>query len=119
MPDLYNGSATSALNEKDYINKIYDKIGGSQKDILKDNFDQSTQQLNGGQQNVQKITDAYQQRTQVEADRAANAYKNAIGSRPSGASSLGGNAQAGLSFGNQNQANTTALNQQHGGRPGV
>lgn len=111
MPDLYSGSATSALNENDYLNKLYDKIYGSQKDTLKDNFDKSTAQLNSGKQNIQNQTDAYQERAQVEGDRAIENYKSAISQRPSGGS-LGGEAQAGLSFGNQNQANANTLNQQ-------
>lgn len=110
MSNIYSGGATSALNEKEYINKIYDKIGTSQKDTLKENYDASVKQLDTGTQAVKGQTADYVKRAYVENGRAANNYQASLAS--TGSSRRGNNAQAALTLGNQNQANVTALNQQ-------
>ena len=110
MSNIYSGSATGALNEKEYINKIYDKIGNSQKDTLKENYDASVKQLDTGAQTVNGQTADYMKRAYVENGRAANNYQASPAS--TGSSRLGSNAQAALTLGNQNKANITALNQQ-------
>lgn len=110
MSNIYSGSATSALNEKEYINKIYDKIGTSQKDTLKENYDASVKQLDTGVQTAQGKTNDYLKRAYVENGRANNNYQASPAS--GGLSRRSNNAQAMLTLGNQNQANVTALNQQ-------
>lgn len=110
MSNIYSSGATSALNEKEYINKIYDKIGTSQKDTLKENYDASVKQLDTGTQAVKGQTADYVKRAYVENGRAANNYQASPAS--TGSSRRGNNAQAALTLGNQNQANVTALNQQ-------
>ena len=109
MSNIYSSGATSALNEKEYINKIYDKIGTSQKDTLKENYDASVKQLDTGTQAVKGQTADYVKRAYVENGRAANNYQ---ASPAITSSRSGNNAQAALTLGNQNQANVTALNQQ-------
>lgn len=106
MADIYSGGATSALNEKEYINKIYDQVGSSQKDTLKENYDASIQQLNSGVQATQNQTSDYVKRAYVENDRAKAQYGGSPGA------TTGANPQAALSLGNQKQANVTALSQQ-------
>lgn len=109
MSNVYSQGATSALNEKDYINKIYDKIGTSQKDTIQENYDASVKQLDTGKQTVQNQTADYVKRAYVEGNRAKNNYQTS----PTGAvGSRGNNTQAALTIGNQNQSNVTALSQQ-------
>lgn len=109
MPTIRDTAATSALNEKEYINKIYDSTNKSQKDVIQEGYDSSIQQLDTGKTGTQKLTDAYVNRTNVEAGKIAEGHKS-TGSGTGG--SIGANAQASLSLGNQQQANITALNQQ-------
>lgn len=110
MANIYNASATGALNEKAYINQIYDQIGNSQKDTLKENYEASIRQLDSGAQNVRDTAGDYLRRAYVESERA----KSNAGSSPAlgGYGSVGSRAQAALTLGNQEQANVTALKQQ-------
>lgn len=105
MADLYTDSALNALNEKDYINKLYDTNTQTQKDLLKQNFTDNTGVLNQEQNRVQQQTQENVQRTQVEAKTAQEKYNGPK-------LSLGAQQQAALSRGNAQQSNVSALNQQ-------
>lgn len=104
MATLKDTSALSALNEKDYINKLYDSNEQTVKNLLKENYTQNTGTLDNEKQSVQQQTDTNVQRTNVEAKQAQNAY---TGTRLS----TGASAQEALSRGNAKQANVTSLNQ--------
>lgn len=105
MADLYTDSALNVLNEKEYINKLYDTNNQAQKDLLKQNFTDNTGVLNQEQSRVQQQTQDNVQRTQVEAKTAQEKYTGPK-------LSLGAQQQAALSRGNAQQSNVSALNQQ-------
>lgn len=105
MADLKDSSALSALNEKDYINKLYDSNTDTTKKLLQDNYTQNNGVLDSEKQNTQKQTDSYIDRTNVEAKQSQNAYTGPK-------LTLGASAQEALSRGNAVQKNTTSLNQQ-------
>lgn len=95
-----------AVNNEEYINKMYDSSLSSQKEALKQNYDQSTTDLEREQQKQQKATDANLTRTYVEANKAAKNYnevQNAYGL------TSGAMAQARLAQGNQLQGDLTAI----------
>lgn len=105
MADLYSTRATSALNEKDYINKLYDASLGAQKDTIQQGYDQSIQQLNSSQQATKQQTSDYLKRAYVEGQRASGHVEkpNII------QGTAGADAQARLTMGNRNQANRSTL----------
>ena len=105
MADLYSTRATSALNEKDYINKLYDTSLGAQKDTIQQGYDQSIQQLNSSQQATKQQTSDYLKRAYVEGQRASGHVEkpNII------QGTAGADAQARLTMGNRNQANRSTL----------
>lgn len=108
MPTSYKDfTATSALNEDQYVNKLYDKRQESQQGLLKQNQQAQAGILDQNAQNTQAKTNEYQDRTQVEAQKAAQKP-----TYPAQRLSYGANAQASLSRGNQLQRDTTALNAQ-------
>lgn len=104
MANLTDSSALSALNEKDYINKLYDSNTDTTKKLLQDNYTQNEGLLNTEKQNVQNQTTAYVDRTNVEAQQSKNAYTGPK-------LTLGASAQESLSRGNAQQSNVTSLNQ--------
>lgn len=104
MADLKTGSALNALNEKDYINKLYDTNNQAQKDLLKQNFKDNTGVLNQEQNRVQQQTQENVQRTQVEAKTAQEKYNGPK-------LSLGAQQQSALNRGNAQQSNVSSLNQ--------
>lgn len=104
MANLKDSSALSALNEKDYINKLYDSNDSTTKKLLQDNYTQNEGLLNTEKQNVQNQTNTNINRTNVEAQQSKNAYTGPK-------LTLGASAQEALSRGNALQANTTSLNQ--------
>lgn len=109
MPTIKDTAATSALNEDKYVNKLYDTALGSQSKLLEDNYKNNGQAVNAGQAQNRKLTDAYLDRTRVEAPGVNNgAYGRLAGT----GGPAGREAQAGLSFGNQKQRNLSALNGQ-------
>lgn len=114
MPNIYDTQGTSALNEKQYINKLYDTSMGAQKDAVEDGYKKSIMQLNASQKNTQGQTQEYLKRAYVEGGRASGNMKAASGAGGATVSGMGAgaNAQTRLTLGNQNQANATALNQQ-------
>lgn len=105
MADLKDTSAMQSLNEKDYINKLYDTNLDSQKKLLQQNFTDNTGVLDSEKQSVQKQTADNVKRTYVEAAKAAGVYAGSTGTRVS----TGANAQAALTQGNAQQANVNAL----------
>lgn len=104
LPDFKDFTATSALNQDDYINKLYDKRQQSQQQLAQQNQQDSESFLSGQSHALSGQTDNYKQRTQVEAQKAAQqptyAQKNL---------SAGAAAQVGLSRGNQLQKDVSAL----------
>ena len=104
MADLKTDSALNALNEKDYINKLYSTNTQTQKDLLKQNYTDNTGVLDQEQNRVQQQTQENVNRTQVEADTAQEKYTGPK-------LSLGAQQQAALSRGNAKQSNVSALNQ--------
>lgn len=105
MATIKDTAATSALNEDQYINKLYDASLDSQKKLLDQNLQENTGVLDQEKQNVQQQTDDNLQRTYVEAAKAAGVYSSPSTPKISG----GAAAQAGLSQWNQQAADTTAL----------
>ena len=97
------------MNEKDYINKMYDATLENEKTGLQESYDQAGAQLDEQQQKAQKQTDANLTRTYVEAEKARKNYgevQNAYGL------TSGAMAQARLAQDNQLQADLTALRAQ-------
>ena len=93
--------ATQTVDEEKFINKLYDGNLSNQKQTLQDNYTQNNAALDSEKQSVQQQTDTNITRTNVEADRAAQADGPML--------SGGANAQAALSRGNQRQQNVTTL----------
>lgn len=113
MASLYDTSATKALNEDAYINKLYDGTLESQKKALQQGYDNSVKQLTTGQDATKKQTSDYVKRAYVEGQRAAGHLQKPTPSISTpGLGNGGANAQARLTMANQQQANATALNQQ-------
>lgn len=113
MASLYDTSATKALNEDAYINKLYDGTLESQKKALQQGYGSSVKQLTTGQQNTKKQTSDYVKRAYVEGQRAAGHVQRTtpIIYTP-GLGNSGANAQARLTIGNQQQKNASTLNNQ-------
>lgn len=104
MADLYTDSALKALNETDYINKLYDTNTKTQKDLLQQNYTENSGVLDKEQNRVQQQTQENVNRTQVEAKAAQEKYTGPK-------LSLGAQQQAALSRGNAQQANVSTLDQ--------
>ena len=97
------------MNEKDYINKMYDATLENEKTGLQESYDQAGAQLDEQQKKAQQQTDANLTRTYVEAEKARKNYgevQNAYGL------TSGAMAQARLAQDNQLQADLTALRAQ-------
>ena len=105
MATLYDDSALNALNEKDYINKLYDNNTEAAKKLLQESYGNNTGTLDTEQNRVQQETQENVNRTQVEAQSAQDKYTGPK-------LSLGAQQQAALSRGNAQQSNVSALNQQ-------
>ena len=84
-----------AVNDQEYINKMYDSSLQGQKAQLQQNYEQDQANLDYEQQQAQKKTDANLNRTYVEAAKAAKNY--------------GAMAQAKLAQDNQLQGDLTAI----------
>lgn len=104
MANLTDSSALSALNEKDYINKLYDSNTDTTKKLLQENYTQNNGLLDSEKQSVADQTQTNIDRTNVEAKQSQNAYTGPK-------QTLGASAQESLSRGNALQKNTTSLNQ--------
>lgn len=113
MANLYDTSATKALNEDAYINKLYDGTLDSQKKALQQGYDNSVKQLTTGQDSTQKQTSDYVKRAYVEGQRAAGHMQKPTPSISTpGLGNGGASAQARLTMANQQQSNVSALNNQ-------
>lgn len=104
MATLKDTSALDALNEKDYINKLYDSNTETVKQLLQQNYTDNTGILNTEQNKAQKQTQENVNRTQVEAQAAQDEYNGPK-------LSLGASQQEALSRGNATQSNVSNLNQ--------
>jgi hypothetical protein len=104
MATLRDTSALEALNEKDYVNKLYDNNTETTKKLLEENYTDNHGILNNEQNRVQQQTQENVNRTNVEAENMRNQYN---GSRLS----LGASQQLALSRGNANQGNVNSLQQ--------
>lgn len=104
MADFKDFTATSALNQDDYINKLYDKRQQSQQQLTQQNQQDSENFLSGQSHALSGQTDNYKQRTQVESQQAAQQPTYAAKNLSSGAA-----AQVGASRGNQLQKDVSAL----------
>lgn len=113
MASLYDTSATKALNEDAYINKLYDGTLESQKKALQQGYDNSVKQLTTGQDSTKKQTSDYVKRAYVEGQRAAgHVQKPAPKISTPGMGNGGAGAQARLTMANQQQKNVSMLNNQ-------
>ena len=104
MADFKDFTATSALNQDDYINKLYDKRQQSQQQLAQQNQQDSENFLSGQSHALSGKTDNYKQRTRVESQQAAQQPTYRTKSLSAGAA-----AQVGLSRGNQLQKDISAL----------
>lgn len=104
MADFKDFTATSALNQDDYINKLYDKRQQSQQQLAQQNQKDSESFLSGQSHALSGQTDNYKQRTQVESQQAAQQPTYTPKNLSAGAA-----AQVGLSRGNQLQKDVSAL----------
>ena len=104
MANLYDDSALNALNEKDYINKLYDSNTDAAKKLLQESYTDNSGFLNNEQNRVQQQTQENVNRTQVEAQTAQDQYTGPK-------LTLGASQQEALSRGNAQQANVTSLQQ--------
>lgn len=105
MATLYDTSALKALNEQDYINKLYDSNNDTTKQLLQQNYTDNTGVLATEQNKVQQQTQENVNRTQVEAQTAQDQYTGPK-------LSLGASQQEALTRGNATQSNVTSLQQQ-------
>lgn len=113
MANLRENRATSALNEDQYINKIYDQTHKNQQQAIQAGQTAVMGQVDAGQQFNREQTRQYQDRTKAEGDRAAqNIQKTVAQQMGRGNPSVGAQAQAGLSMGNQQEGNRRVLNDQ-------
>lgn len=113
MANLRENRATSALNEDQYINKIYDQTHKNQQQAIQAGQTAVMGQVDAGQQFNREQTKQYQGRTKAEGDRAAqNIQKTVAQQMGRGNPSVGVQAQAGLSMGNQQESNRRVLNDQ-------
>lgn len=102
MPDIKNASATGALNEDQYINKLYDNVIDKQKDLLKDNQNAAATELDALKESVQQQTNTNLGRVNVEAQRLQQAYK-----APNTSPSV--QQQIALAMDNQKKKNVTTM----------
>ena len=102
MASIKDTAATSALNEEQYINKLYDTGLGNQKQVLQDNFSTDNGLLDDVQQGTRKHTEQFVNRTEVESQKADKAFG-------SGGLTGGAQAQVDLTQENARRRNTSAL----------
>lgn len=102
MASIKDTAATSALNEEQYINKLYDTNMGNQKQVLQENYDANKGLLDAAQEGTQKQTAQFVNRTEVEGQKAASQYG-------SGGVSAGAQAQVDLTRENARRRNVNTL----------
>lgn len=102
MASINDTAATSALNEDQYINKIYDNVIDKQKNLLKENYTTAGGELDAEKQSVQQQTNTNLGRVNVEAQKIKEAYKGPK-------LSAGAQQQAALAMDNQQKKNVTTM----------
>lgn len=102
MPSINDTSATKALNEDQYINKVYDNVIDKQKNLLKENYTTAGTELDAEKKSVQQQTNTNLGRINVEAQKIQQAYK---GPKLSSAAQQ----QAALAMDNQQKKNVTTM----------
>ena len=105
MANISNTSAMKALNEKTYINKLYDNNNKVQTELLEQNYKDNSGVLDTEGQNVEVQAQDAVNRTNVEADKMANQYQGPK-------LSLGTSQQESLLRTNAQRQNVTTLEQQ-------
>ena len=100
MADIKSASATSALNEDQYINKLYDNVIDKQKILLKENQNAAATELDALNKSVQQQANTNLGRANVEAQKLQQAYK-----APNVSSSA--QQQIALAMDNQKKKNVT------------
>lgn len=98
-------SASDALNPGEYINKLYDRRQNAQQGLMDQNQKDSNAFLNDQSQAIQNQTNDYVNRTNVEAQKAAQ--QPTTNNRNL---SYGATVQQGLTRQNQQQRDVSALN---------
>ena len=104
MANFKDFTASSALNQDDYVNKVYDRRQQSQQGLMQESQQQSDAFLGGQSQTVKDQTNQYLGRTDVEAAKAAQSP-----TYPRQRLSSTAGVQQGLSRSNQVQRDTSAL----------
>ena len=104
MANFKDFTASSALNQDDYVNKVYDRRQQSQQGLMQESQQQSDAFLGGQSQAVKDQTNQYLGRTNVEAAKAAQSP-----TYPRQRLSAADGVQQGLSRNNQAQRDTSAL----------
>lgn len=104
MANFKDFTASSALNQDDYVNKVYDRRQQSQQGLMQESQQQSDAFLGGQSQTVKDQTNQYLGRTNVEAAKAAQSP-----TYPRQRLSAAAGVQQGLSRNNQVQRDTSAL----------
>lgn len=102
MASIKDTAATSALNEDQYINKVYDNVIDKQKNLLKENYTEAGTALDAEKQSVQQQTNTNIGRVDVEAQKIQQAYKGPK-------LSAGTQQQAALAMDNQQKKNITTM----------
>lgn len=102
MPSINDTSATKALNEDQYINKLYDNAADKQKTLLGQNYTEAGAALDAEKQSVQQQADTNLGRVNVEAQRLQDAYKGPK-------LSAGAQQQAALAMDNQQKKNVSTM----------
>jgi hypothetical protein len=102
MPDIKTASATSALNEDQYINKLYDNVIDKQKNLLNENQNAAATELDALKQSVQQQANTNLGRVNVEAQMLQQAYK-----APNVSSAA--QQQIALAMDNQKKKNVTTM----------
>lgn len=102
MASIKDTAATSALNEDKYINELYDTNLNNQNKLLEEAYGNNQGILDQEQQGLKDTTDAYVDRTAVEAGKAKDLYGD-------GGLSAGAQAQVGLSQENAQRRNVQQL----------
>ena len=104
MASIQNTSAMKALNEKDYINKLYDSNSEVQNQLLKENYTDNSGLLDTEHKKVQTQGAEHVNRTQVEANKMQDVYDGPK-------LSPGASQQEALLRGNAQRQNVTELQQ--------
>lgn len=103
MATLREESALRALNEQDYVNKLYDGNTNTTKELLQQNYSDNTGLLDSEKESVQRQTNENVNRTNVEAVKMQGTSNQNMSS--------GAAAQAGLVRDNAQRGNVTSLRQ--------